>query len=380
MVPAEPAPRPRTYKPERFLGNFEWGHCLRFFLPISHRRSRGTLATLPAVCSRFRDQVVPVTLGFMREWEYRRRDEKRVNLVVATVMRWSCHNLRRISLAGCYYTESPAVLALAAACPRLTSLDLTTCWRLTDEAVVALGTACTGLTSLNLSDCNKVTDDALAVVARGCPLAELRLSGCWRVSDGTALALAGECGGTLTSLHLDRCHRISLPALLVLLKASPAARLQALSLADYCALTDEVVATAAAACPSLTLLHLPRCSKITDAAVCTLRAACPALTSLDLSCTRVTDAALNGIAEGFPELQFVAVNGCWGVSRGAVAAFIRQRCFRRDPSRPRVSIQSDGCGRDADGYPFGHSVRRHGGRLLLRRLAMPALLAAEARM
>ena len=143
-----------------------------------------------------------------------------------------------------------------------------------------------------------ISDRSLCEIGRSCPsLVAIKLDGCGMVSDVGVCALARGCA--LEEIGLAG----GLP-----------------SLTDFAirVLAEERRST-------LTALDLSR-SRVTDAAVRALTATIhgvgpSSLRSLQLSsCTRITDAAVEAVAAGLPALTALAVDGCAGISATAVGA------------------------------------------------------------
>ena len=263
--------------------------------------------------------------------------------------------LERINLNGCRRVHS-AILAVARSCAALSAIQCAGCPRLSDSEIVGVcQQAGTRLVTLDLSGCSsRIGDDSARALGQFCTaLRELRLAGCKKLSDaGVTFMLAGmdDCKqgaygvgrGSLTSLELSSCERLTDVALEPLcsrcsslkhldlsisdnfsshmlsrvLMAS--CRLKTLDLVGVRGMTDDVlnflpttlesIALAAChisdpgvqalsrRCPRTHSLDLAANSQITDAGFCAL-ADLASLRSLNLNYTSISDEALQVFAD-----------------------------------------------------------------------------------
>lgn len=96
------------------------------------------------------------------------------------------------------------------------------CIKLTDESLVAISRACPKLTKVDVSGCSRVRDDGIVAIVANCPnLEKVDLTMCRRITDRSVVALAQHASLTLKEVVLDRCLKVSGPALRFLMRMQP---------------------------------------------------------------------------------------------------------------------------------------------------------------
>lgn len=216
-------------------------------------------------------------------------DETTPPEVLAAAAALCLANSTKLTLAG-------ITRATELAGPGLEALDLTNQFPVTDALVASVAQACPGLRVLSLVGCRKVTGASVDALLRLPRLASVDLGGCLNVSaadigrllDGhanaarfTGLGLGGHAEpallgtvarrtGSLTWLSLGYSLAPA-PALLGAATANP--RLAALLLHWAEGASDDLLGSAAAACPDLYHVDVTGCKGITNAGVVALAAA-----------------------------------------------------------------------------------------------------------
>ncbi|KAG6610541.1 uncharacterized protein IUM83_06743 [Phytophthora cinnamomi] len=218
------------------------------------------------------------------------------------------------------------------------------CIKLTDEALVAISRACPKLTKVDLSGCSRVGDDGVLAIAANCPRLEtVDLTMCRRITDRSVVALAQHASLTLEEVVLDRCLKVSGPAIRFLVRLQR--NLRSLSFArcpkvqgvDFYNFTQIVQTKAVMRVCELTALDLSGCAGLDDRGVAelvavnrhTLRslnlgalqtlgratfaaiAKCAELESLNLSlCRTLQNDDLVAITSGCAQLSTLLLQGC----------------------------------------------------------------------
>ncbi|KAE9033003.1 hypothetical protein PR003_g8892 [Phytophthora rubi] len=225
------------------------------------------------------------------------------------------------------------------------------CIKLTDESLVAISRACPTLTKVDLSGCSRVGDDGIIAIAANCPkLEKVNLTMCRRITDRSVVALAQHASLTLEEVVLDRCLKVSGPAIRFLMRMQPNLRslsfarcpkaqgadfynvtqkkssmlvceLTALDLSGCAGLDDrgvaELVAVNRHSLHSLNLGALQTLGSATFAAI----AKCSALESLNLSlCRTLQNDDLAAITTGCTQLSTLLLQGCVALDDGGLKA------------------------------------------------------------
>jgi hypothetical protein len=217
--------------------------------------------------------------------------------------------LRVLSFAGCSKLSPAGLLELlrGGAGVALLGLDLTSFFALEDAHVGEVLVACPNLRYLSLVDCRKLTDRAVEfLVERGGALRHVDLGGCACVTRrGVAALLAHPQIKQFVGLGLSGLDGVD--AELLQLLASRCTRLQRLALGYQYA---------------------------GDRALCdALRASAETLVALELQWPRgpLTDTvalALTGAEGTFPQLRFLNVQGCKGLSVDGLCAILNTHARR----------------------------------------------------
>ncbi|ETI51914.1 hypothetical protein F441_04824 [Phytophthora nicotianae CJ01A1] len=103
-------------------------------------------------------------------------------------------------------------------CASLQTLSLH-CIKLTDESLITISRSCPKLTKVDLSGCSRVQDDGIIAITANCPkLQKINLTMCRRITDRSIVALAQHASLSLEEITLDRCLKISGPAIRFLMR------------------------------------------------------------------------------------------------------------------------------------------------------------------
>ncbi|KAL7694204.1 putative parkin co-regulated protein [Plasmopara halstedii] len=234
---------------------------------------------------------------------------------------------------------SDSALEQLCRCVSLQTLALH-CIRLTNKSLVAIARACFKLTKVDLSGSLRVQDEGILAIVINCPLLQkINLTMCRRITDRSILALAKHTSLTLDEIILDRCLKISGPAIRCLFKSQrnlrsfSCARCPKVQGADFysfqplktktscalstldvsgCAGLDDVGVAALVASNRKTLrsLNLSTLHSLNGATFTTI-AQCTELQSLNLSlCRTLNNQDLSAIASGCPQLLTLLLSGC----------------------------------------------------------------------
>ncbi|GAB9464391.1 Rni-like protein [Globisporangium polare] len=233
--------------------------------------------------------------------------------------------------------------------PGVTEIDIPDCSNIDEGSFLRTLKECLdhgglSLTTLRLGLCGRcIADDAILDLGDSLRSVEqLRVQGCYRLSDAGCEALVRRCAPSLQefelscnqritkqsvdyfselaqlhSLTLSECPQLDDAALSALLTMP---RLRKLALNQMERLTDDFICELAKSLPDLEELSLARCSQLSNAAVQAILENCRSLRVVDLSDLHLlTDECFEPIrAHGHP-LRRVTIRGCLGFTDAAIA-------------------------------------------------------------
>ncbi|XP_016445295.2 EIN3-binding F-box protein 1 [Nicotiana tabacum] len=201
------------------------------------------------------------------------------------------------------------------------------------------------LASLSITLCRGVTDVSLEAVGKGCSnLKHMCLRKCCFVSDGGLVAFARAATGSLESLLLEECNRITQAG--ILNAVSNFGKLKSLSLVKCMGVKDlPLQASLLSPCESLRSLSIRSCPGFGSTSLAMVGTLCPQLHHLDLSgLTGITDAGLLPLLEMSSKAGLVKVNltGCLNLTDEVVLSLARLH------SETLEVLNLDGCRKVTD--------------------------------
>ncbi|CAI5495145.1 unnamed protein product [Closterium sp. Naga37s-1] len=280
----------------------------------------------------------------------RRLDCRSDKLAAALVCkRWLA--VIRGAYTQCTILNVGALKAILACCPLIQDLNCSKCIRVRDEHVVAIAKRFgTSLQRLNLASNKRIGQAALEAIGAHCT----QLQALWLTNgtfDDAALMPIASCH-QLKVLGLGNCRSITDMGVCCI--AAGCKAVQEVSLRWCVGITDRGVDVLLSNChaihtldlsytkvteaamrvvqrhPSLTHLNLSSCQSLTDPAIATLRHGCTALQSLDVSgCEQVTDVGLMALTAGAIPLTALTAAFCPQVSDNLLAVLPRFPALRR---------------------------------------------------
>ncbi|XP_008219497.1 PREDICTED: LOW QUALITY PROTEIN: EIN3-binding F-box protein 1-like [Prunus mume] len=299
-----------------------------------------------------------------------------------------CHMLEKLDLSQCPAISDKGLVAIAKKCPNLTDLSLESCSNIGNEGLQAIGQCCPNLKSISIKNCPLVgdqgiasllssvsyvltkvklqsltiTDVSLAVIGHyGKAITDLVLTsvpnvtekGFWVMGNGHGLqklksftvtscqgvtdtvrkclfisdsGLVSFCkaAGSLESLHLEECHRITQYGFFGAL--STGAKLKAVAFVYCLGLKDlNLGLPEVSPCQSLRSLSIRNCPGFGNAGLALLGRLCPQLQHVDFSGLEgITDAGFLPLLENC-EAGLVKVNlsGCVNVTDKMVSSMAK---------------------------------------------------------
>ncbi|KAJ0402064.1 hypothetical protein P43SY_009269 [Pythium insidiosum] len=221
---------------------------------------------------------------------------------------------RVLRLEGCTSIRNSILRQIPMRCPQLRCLDLSNCAQVNNTVVRAVLQGCPQLQTLRLDGCRHITDAAFQPdqePLRACAtLQSVSFARCAQLTGELVMYLVLACRA-LTTVNLSRCKRIPSDAIRHLLGSARALRHATLSFME---LTDaaflDTAASPVALPRGLLTIDLTQ-SRVTDAALVALAAQSRALEQVTLSyCLEITDVGLEALVRACPRIRQLDLNNC----------------------------------------------------------------------
>jgi hypothetical protein len=266
-----------------------------------------------------------------------------------------CPQLCELEVAGSILSDQ-LLAALARSCPRLHSFRTGFGSRLTNAGVLALTADRPALQCLGIDGAHLVSDAGLAGLTRCPELRDLAVNSC-AISDECLASIAAACP-KLQRLSVVRCQGISSVGFAALASLS---LLTSVSIGGV-GVSDESLTVLAAACPNLThMIIVDTNGSLTT--LCPLAAHCPRLQLLSLiSCSVINAGCIAELSAGCPGLRSLYITGQVGLEQ---------------PWSPMPNLRTIGAGKCALTDAHVATIVRTSPRLLELSLDSPFQVARE---
>ncbi|XP_054822601.1 EIN3-binding F-box protein 2-like [Prosopis cineraria] len=263
-----------------------------------------------------------------------------------------CPDLRCITIKDCPLVGDHGVSSLLASASNLSKVKLQSL-NITDFSLAVIGHYGKTITNLVLSDlrnvsekgfwvmgiaqgllklisitiisCRGVTDASIEAMGTGCHnLKQMCLRKCYFVSDN-GLAAFAKTAGSLESLHLEECSRITQSGIIIAL-SDLKSKLKSLTLVKCMGIKDiDMEESMLSPCMSLRSLTIKNCPGFGSASLAMVGKLCPQLQHIDLTgLYGITDAGILPLLENC-EAGLVKVNlaGCWNLTDDIVSTLLK---------------------------------------------------------
>jgi F-box/leucine-rich repeat protein 2/20 len=223
------------------------------------------------------------------------------NKALAAIGQACGDSLLKLDITGCQRISNAGITALTEACRAIESISYELCHKIDDRALQDTVHNLTSLASINLGSCKKLSNVGFQIVsAHGKALKHINANGSAQLTD-LGLEDLSKCI-SMYSLSLRTCRRITDTGVREVVKlCMRQARRKSISLEE-------------GPFPVLKHLDLGGCSRITDKSVLA-PAAKSQLEYLDLrGLTKLTDAVLPALATQLPNLKYLNLACCDGLS------------------------------------------------------------------
>jgi len=253
---------------------------------------------------------------------------------------------------GCFNLTENCLAELSRWCPKMTVLDVSGCIQIQTLQALLKSKHCTKLTTIKMASCTRCTDDDLtAMIPLLVPkFKAFDVSGCTKIGDGTAKALAKHCPG-LKKLNMRGVSNLSDAAIVPLAKACQ--QLQWLNF-DGCRFITDAAMAALSHCAGLTHLDVSGCKQVTDRGVIKLARSCKKLVRLEVnSCAQVTNFSVKEICSQCQEIEVLGFRRCFRMNDDALTELCKlpklqslciQGCHRvTDAGKATLKATLPGC-------------------------------------
>lgn len=252
--------------------------------------------------------------------------------------------LQTVNLGTCHKLITDKAIEVITHCcgAMLEVLILKGCWRITDRSCRAIAGECSTLMALDLGGCWEITEAGIIALSRGCTMIRaIDLSNCRKLNDAAMYALCTNCAH-LTSIIISYCKMISNAFMGYL--ATSCSQLRRLNLQRCTGVTDDgFTKFSQNNHAKLQELILSDCSFLTNTTLRNLSVACKSLRVLNLSfCCSLTEESMLGMSMGFTQLQVLDASFCGNFVSDASLATLTANCLELT----RLSIR--GCVRVTD--------------------------------
>uniref|UniRef100_A0A5B7AM40 Putative EIN3-binding F-box protein 1-like n=1 Tax=Davidia involucrata TaxID=16924 RepID=A0A5B7AM40_DAVIN len=237
------------------------------------------------------------------------------------------------------------VMGNAQGLQRLASLTITSCRGTTDASLEAIGKGCLNLKQMCLRKCCFVSNGGLVSFAKAAgSLESLQLEECNRITQSGILGALSNCGSKLKSLSLVKCMGIKDLALETPI-LSPCNSLRSLSIRFCPGFGSASLAMVGKLCPQLHHIDLSGLYGITDAGLLPLLESCEAgLVKVNLSgCLNLTDKVVLATARLHGgTLELLNLDGCRKITDASLVAIADNCSLLNDLDVSRCSITDSG--------------------------------------
>jgi hypothetical protein len=235
-----------------------------------------------------------------------------------------CPQLVDLEVQGCASMTDDVLVAFVVARPKLKRLSVCGCPGVTDATTWAVARYCPELEVLRLYECPLVTPDSIVGVVHACPnLTTLALSAVGDSVNGVLESLAQHCRG-LRALYLPVHEDRSSAAVAGALRANPSIRVLSLEAMGCPDVTG--VASAISTLRDLEELQLGATANLVNEDLRTIASGARKLRTLCVArCTRINDEGMGIVAECWPDLVHLNLNGCTSITAYGVTTVVT-RC------------------------------------------------------
>lgn len=260
---------------------------------------------------------------------------------------------KKFNWNGCFHLTEQCLVELSRWCPKMTVLDVSGCVQIQTLQALLQSKHCTKLATIKMASCTRCTDEDLtAMIPFLVPkFKAFDLSGCTKIGDGTAKALAKHCPG-LRKLNMRGVSNLSDAAIVAL--ATACQNLEWLNFDGCRFITDEAMA-ALSQCVGLTHLDVSGCKQVTDRGVIKLVRSCKKLVRLEVnSCAQVTNFSVKEICSSqSQEIEVLGFRRCFRMNDDAMTELCKlpklrslciQGCHRvTDAGKATLKAARPGC-------------------------------------
>lgn len=226
-----------------------------------------------------------------------------------------CRSLEKLELSHCSAITDKAMIEIAKNCSNLRSVTLESCSGIGNESLKALGQYCTNLECITLKNCARLGDQGISSLfsSAGHIITKANLQAL-NISD-VSLAVIGHYGSAMNDLALNGLRNVKERGFWVMGKGQGLKKLRSLSITSCNGVTDAVLEAIGKGSPDLKVCALRKCALVSDNGVVSFIRAASSLENLKLDEThRITQSGVFGIlASCGGKLKVLALSNCLGL-------------------------------------------------------------------
>ncbi|ESO85112.1 hypothetical protein LOTGIDRAFT_131114, partial [Lottia gigantea] len=214
----------------------------------------------------------------------------------------------------CFDMPGEAFESIGLYCHHLVYLDLDICSNITNEAIINIGKGCSQLKVLYVGQCSLIKNTGIVEVARGCPsLQQLRIEQCDKITDQAIIELTKYCPD-MDYLHMLSCS-LTDSSICQIIKLP---KLKLLDISNVTQLSPKVLTKVVEHCNSLETLNVSLNRAVGDECIKTIVTACQKLRVLSCVACRLTDKALEYVADYGKCVEHLDVAWCVDITNYGV--------------------------------------------------------------
>ncbi|KAE9586947.1 putative F-box domain, leucine-rich repeat domain, L domain-containing protein [Lupinus albus] len=226
-----------------------------------------------------------------------------------------CQQLERLDLINCPAISDKALVAVAMNCPNLTELSIESCPNIGNEGLQAIGKLCPNLRSISINDCSGVGDQGIGglLSATSSVLTMVHLESLM-VSD-VSLAVIGHYGISVTDLVLNCLPNVTERGFWTMSNGRALQKLKSLTIGSSRGVTDAGLEAIGKGCPNVRYFQIRKCPFLSDNGLVSFAKAAPSIENLQLEeCHRVTQFGFFGLLFTCgAKLKVLTLASCYGI-------------------------------------------------------------------
>ena len=258
-----------------------------------------------------------------------------------------CHLLEKLDLVQCPAISDKALIAIAKSCPNLAELTIESCSNIGNASLQAVGQSCPNLKCVSIENCPLVGDQGIAslVSSASYALTKLKLQAL-NITD-VSLAVIGHYGKAITDLVLTSLPMVGERGFWVMGNGQGLQKVKSLTITSCQGVTNAGLEAVSKGCPNLKQFCLRKCAFVSDNGLVSFAKAAVSLESLQLEeCHRITQFGFFGsLVNCGAKLKAISLVYCLGIkdlnvglAQLSPCESLRSLCIRNCPGFGNASL------------------------------------------